>query len=271
MLSDLFYRLRALLRGQRMEEELDDELRFHLEHEAEKLRRSGHSPEEAARIARIALGGVAQTKEACRASRGVGLIDTTLQDVRYGVRGLRRSPGFALTAVLTLALGIGATTAIFSAVYALLIRPLPYRDSGRLVWVTERLPSGFGGAIAEPDMVAWRERGRPFEAVAGYAFNEYTLTGAGEPVRISGALVSANYLALLGVTPQAGRDLIPDDDRPGRPAVWCWSGGPASRGRSGPRRSSGTTPTPSGSGGPGWPAPPTAAGGGRWSSARRSP
>ena len=143
-------------------------------HIADNLR-AGMSAGEARRQALIKLGGVEATKEAYRDQRGLPAFDTLLQDIRYGLRGLRRSPGFAFTAVLTLALGIGATTAIFSAVYALLIRPLPYRDPGRLVWVTEQQPSGVGGAIAEPDMVAWRERGRPFEAVAGYAFNEYTL------------------------------------------------------------------------------------------------
>ncbi|MGE5324596.1 MAG: hypothetical protein ACM3SW_17145, partial [Actinomycetota bacterium] len=105
--------------------------------------------------------------------------ETTFQDVRHALRGLHRSPGFAFTAVLTLALGIGATTAIFSAVYALLIKPLPYRDPDRLVWVTEHWPRASGiGAIAQPDMVAWRERGQPFESVAGYAFEERTLTGS---------------------------------------------------------------------------------------------
>jgi putative ABC transport system permease protein len=122
--------------------------------------------------------------------------------------------------VLTLALGIGATTAIFSAVYALLIHPLPYRDPDGLVWVAERSQSGGGGAVAESDMIAWRERGRPFEAVAGYTFNlEYTLTGAGDAVRIPGADVSANFLSLLGVAPQIGRDFIPADEHPGSPAV----------------------------------------------------
>jgi putative ABC transport system permease protein len=163
--------------------------------------------------------GLETPKEAYRDKRGLPAFETLLQDVRYGLRGLRCSPGFALTAVLTLTLGIGATSAIFSVAYTLLIRPLPYQDADRLVWVTERLPSGFGGAIAEPDMIAWRERGRPFEAVAGYAFNDYTLTGAGEPIRVSGTLVSANYLSLLGTPPQIGRDLVPADDRPGSPAV----------------------------------------------------
>jgi predicted permease len=147
------------------------------------------------------------------------VFDALLQDIRYGLRGLRRSPGFAFTAVLTLALGIGVTTAIFSAVYALLIRPLPYPDPDRLVWITEQQRSGIGGAIAEPDMVAWRDRGRPFEAVAGYAFNEYTLTATADSLRLQGVLVSTNFFSLLGVAPQIGRDLSPSDDRPGSPPV----------------------------------------------------
>ncbi len=218
-LRALVRRFAGLFRGDSQDRELAEEIESNLQmHIADNLR-MGMSAGEARRQALIKLGGVGATKEAYRDQQVLPVFDTLLQDVRYGLRGLRRSPGFALTAVLTLALGIGATTAIFSAVYALLIRPLPYRDPGRLVWVTERLPSGFGGAVAEPDMVAWRERGWPFEAVAGYAFNEYTLTAAGEPARISGALVSANYLALLGVTPQIGRDLAPDDDQPVSPAV----------------------------------------------------
>jgi putative ABC transport system permease protein len=196
-------------------EEIETNLQMHI---ADNLR-AGMSPGEARRQALIRLGGLEATREAYRDQRALPVFDTLLQDIRYGLRGLRRSPGFALTSVLTLALGIGATTSIFSAVYALLIHPLPYRDPDRLVWVTERPRTGIGGAIAEPDMVAWRERGRPFETVAGYAFNEYTLTGAGDPVRIPAAMVSAGFLSLLGVAPQIGRDLVPADDRPGSTAV----------------------------------------------------
>jgi hypothetical protein len=155
-------------------EEIESNLQMHI---ADNLR-AGMSAGEARRQALIRLGGVEATKAAYRDQRRLPAFDTLLQDIRYGMRGLRRSLGFALTAVLTLALGIGATTAIFSAVYALLIRPLPYHDPDRLVWVTERPPSGGSGAIAEPDMIAWRERGRPFESVAGYAFNEYSTPSA---------------------------------------------------------------------------------------------
>src|SRR5579859_4761234 len=209
-------RLHGLFRKDRRDSELAEEIESNLQmHIADNLR-AGMSAGEARRQALIKLGGVETTKEAYRDRRGLPVFDTLLQDIRYGLRGLRRSPGFALTAVLTLALGIGATTAIFSAVYALLIRPLPYRDPDRLVWVAERPRSGAGGAVFEPDMAAWRERGRPFEAVAGYTFNlEYTLTGAGDAVRIPGADVSANFLSLLGVAPQIGRDFVPADGHPG--------------------------------------------------------
>ena len=212
-------RLAGLFHDDRRERELAEEIESNLQmHIADNLR-AGMSAAEARRQALIRLGGVDAAKEAYREQRRLPVFDTLLQDIRYGMRGLRRSPGFALTAVLTLALGIGATTAIFSAVYTLLIRPLPYRDPGRLVWVAERSRSGGSGAVVAPDMVAWRERGRPFAAIAGYAFNEYTLTGAGGSVRLRGAMVTANFLSLLGVAPQAGRDFVPADGHPGSTAV----------------------------------------------------
>jgi predicted permease len=214
-------RISGLFRKDRRDRELAEEIESNLQmHIADNLR-AGMSAGEARRQALIKLGGVESIKESCRDQRGLPVFDTLVQDVRYGLRGLRRSPGFAVTAVLTLALGIGATTAIFSAVYALLIHPLPYRDPGRLVWVAERPRSALsGGAVVGPDMIAWRERGRPFEAVAGYTSNlEYTLTGAGDAVRIPGADVSANFLSLLGVAPQIGRDFGPADEHRASPPV----------------------------------------------------
>lgn len=216
-LYGLVRRIAGMFHTDRHDRQLAEEIESNLQmHIADNLR-AGMSAGEARRQALLKLGGLEATKEAYRDQRGLPVFDTLVQDIRYGLRALRRNPGFALTAVLTLAMGIGATTAIFSAVYALLIRPLPYRDPGRLVWVAER------GAVAEPDMIAWRERGRPFEDVAGYGAVEYTLTGAGEAARIPGAMVSDNFLTLLGVAPQVGRDFIParpkGESRPASPAV----------------------------------------------------
>jgi hypothetical protein len=140
-LSEIRYRLRALLRRERMERELADELRFHIERDADQYARAGLGRGEALRRARMALGGIDRTKEETRDARGVTLLETVLQDVRYAVRGMRARPAFTASVVLTLALGIGAASGLYTLLDAVLLRPLPFEDSGRLV----RLAATRGG------------------------------------------------------------------------------------------------------------------------------
>jgi hypothetical protein len=137
VLSDVIFRLRSLFQRERVEEEMNEELRFHFERQVEKYVATGLSREEAKRRARLMIGGEDKVKEEVREARGVGFVETLIQDLGYGVRMLRKNPSFTVVAILTLALGMGATTAIFSIVDALLLRPLPYNDPASLVVVWE--------------------------------------------------------------------------------------------------------------------------------------
>jgi putative ABC transport system permease protein len=221
MLSDLWIRLRSLFRHKAVEAELDDELRFHLDRQIEKYVRSGMALEAARRRARIELGGLEQTKEECRDARGVRLLETLWQDIRYGARMLRKSPGFTLVAILVLALGIGANTAIFSVVNSALLNPLPYPRSGRLFLVFASNPHA---RIAEttltwPDFVELRGHNRVFSAIAGFASHDLTLSGHGEPSIVSTVVVTPQYFSVLGVTPLLGRAFLSADGRRGAPPV----------------------------------------------------
>ena len=152
----LFLRLAGLLDKQHKNRELDEEIESHLQMHIEDNLRLGMTPEEARREAMIKLGGIDSTKEAYRDQRGLPLLETLWQDIRYAARMLRKNPGFTSVAVLTLALGIGANTAIFSVVNAVLLRPLAYPDSGQLVWLSERGPDWSGGSLSYPNFIDWR-------------------------------------------------------------------------------------------------------------------
>ena len=219
MLRDLRYRLRALFRRDAMERELDDELRFHLERAAEAHVQAGHSPEEARRLARLELGGVEAVKEECRDARGVRPLDDLIVDIKYGFRMLRRAPAFTAIAVLTLALGIGANTAMFSLVNATLRQPLPYPEPEQLVRLHASKPSCDRGSITYPNFVDWQAGNHTFAAMAVSRGGAFTLTGAGGSAeRVSADLISADYFTVLGVRPIVGRTLAAGEDRPGADA-----------------------------------------------------
>ena len=172
------------------------------------------SPEEARRAARIELGGIEQVREQVREARAGAWIGALAQDVRYGVRMLKRNPGFTVITILTLALGIGANTALFSVLYALLLRGLPYKDSTSLIYVSEFWPhEDLIRRVPSRDFANWRAHGRLFDRLEGYGGGaDLNLTGAGEPERLSGVAVTSGFLDLIGVHPAIGRNFTREED-----------------------------------------------------------
>ena len=201
-------RLGGMFRKERREAELSAELESHLQMHVEENVRAGMTPEAARRDALMKLGGIEQAKEEYREQRGLPWLETMMQDLRYGTRMLRKNLGFTIVAALTLALGIGANTAIFSLVDGILLRPLPFANPKDLVSVTGTYPKGAFEAM--------REQMQSLD-VAGYVEGyEFNLTGRGEPVRLSGTLVSAEFFLVLGARPELGRPFYPGDDKAGQ-------------------------------------------------------
>jgi putative ABC transport system permease protein len=197
-----------------MEREMDAELRFHMEAYAEDLVRGGVAREEAMRRARLEFGGVERAKEECREARGALFLETFAQDVRYGLRTLRKSPGFTAVAVLTLTLGIGANTAIYSLVSAVLLHPLPFRDPGKLVWVWCTRVDRDKAFASIPNFYNYRDQNQVLDGLAAFGFWNPNLTGVGKPERLQGIRISAGVFDLLGTSALKGRTLLPEDDNP---------------------------------------------------------
>ncbi len=209
-------RARSLMRRGEVERELERELRFHLDEEIEKNLRLGLAPADARSAALRRLGGVAQIQEECRDTRRTSYIENLVRDLRYAARTLLKAPGFTLVIVLTLALAVGANSAIFSVINGVLLRPLPYPRSDRLmrILMTSRTFPKF--PLNPFDLRDIRSRNRSFAAVAGVTRADRQLSGLGEPVRLTGFRITAGYFRVLGVIPALGREFTTEDELPGR-------------------------------------------------------
>jgi len=221
-------RLRSLFRWAQADQELDDELRDHLERKTEEYVAQGMTQEEARRRARLDLGGIEQTKEKCRDERHVNWIQDFVQDLRFGLRILCKSPGFTAVAVVTLALGIGANTAIFSVVNGVLLKSLPFGDAERLVMVWNRGAAAAGGdrtPLAFADLLDWRAQNHSFDDIAAFQADSFNYVSGDSPERLQAAEVTANFFSVLDVQAQLGRTFLPEEDRPGAQHVTLLSNG----------------------------------------------
>ena len=221
-LREWLTRLAGLLR--RGSRDLDDELAFHRQMLEDRLRAEGRTDVESRRLAAVQLGGRAQIAEAYRDQQSIPWIESLLQDLRYGARVLRRAPGFTTAAVLTLALGIGATTAIFTAVNAVLLRPLPYPSPGELVVFGDSGGSDAYGNLGYPTFTDFRDRTQTLQQIAAVRSWQVTLMTT-EAERLPAMRVSWNYFSLLGIEPAIGRTFRAEDDHPDRYRVLVLSDG----------------------------------------------
>jgi predicted permease len=220
MFSDVIFRLKSLFRRNKVESELADELRAHIEREIEKHMKLGMSREEAHRRTRLLFGGIDKVNEECREARGVYLLETLLQDLRYAARTLLKNPGFTIVIVLTLALGIGASTAVFSIVNSVLLKPLPYPASQQIVFPWRLAPHGLQLGYDEipwgrPEFLLLAKESKAFQFLGAFKSDSFNLTGSGEPIRLNGVDASAGFFPALGVEPILGRVFNAQEDTSG--------------------------------------------------------
>jgi len=217
LLRSLSDGLRALFRKERVEEELGEEVRWFLEMAAEEKMKEGLTRKDALRAVRLERGSLEVTKEVVRSAGWESFVETLWQDLRFAARMLRKSPGFTAVAVLTLALGIGANTAIFTVVNGVVLKPLPFPQPDRLVMLLEKqLSDGTLGTVAPANFFDWREQSHSFDKMAAIdPYPDFILNGSGEPQRLTGAAVSSDFFSLLGIHIALGRDFLSEEDRPG--------------------------------------------------------
>jgi putative ABC transport system permease protein len=215
LIRTLISRCAALFNRRKLDDDLDAELHAHIEIAVEENMQRGLSAQEARTSALREFGGMTQARETYRVQRGVPMLEMLAQDIRFGLRQLRKSPGFTFVALLTLALGIGSTTAIFSVVDAVMLKPLPFPNAERLVSIQSLIAAnGRGSAASYLDFLDWRARNHVVDAMAAFHTDDFTLIGAQNPEHLPGAVVSAQLFSLLGVTPALGRSFASDEDKP---------------------------------------------------------
>ncbi|MCA1615407.1 MAG: ABC transporter permease, partial [Acidobacteria bacterium] len=212
-------RLKGLLRKEQVEEEIDAELRFHLLMRAQENVRSGMTPESAMRDARRRFGSLDRVKDAAREIKGGGMLGALLQDAQYGVRTMIKTPVVTLIAVLTLAAGVGANTAIFSVVNAVLLKALPYHNSDRFVLVSGASQSAGPGVISPAEAQDFAAQLTTLEDFAAMQSQSINLTGGDQPERVRGAFVTANFFEVFNLLPAAGRTFARGEDQPGAERV----------------------------------------------------
>lgn len=217
--------LRSLFRAERNERELDEEVRGYLELAAAEKVQQGMSREEARRAVRLEMGNPDTTKEEVRAAGWESFVEALWQDLRFSARTLRKNPGFTAVAILTLTLGIGANTAIFSVVYAVLLRATPYPNAERLVRIHERGPLGPGMSVNPLNFLDWKRATTSFERMSLFHQDEFTISTMDPPIRVRGAQVSADLFPMLGTTAEIGRVFSDADDKPGAEPVVLLSHG----------------------------------------------
>ncbi len=228
MIGDFLFRLRALLKPCAAERELEDELRFHFDHQVEQNIRSGLSRQEALRQAVLTFGTIEQFKEKCRDEHGVRWLGLFAQDTRYGLRLLRKQPGFTAATVLILALSIGMNTAVFTIVDATLLKPLPFKDSAALTVLTEQNPVNRvkKTGVSYPDYAAWVARTRSFDEMAAYwnvSGDGLVFGGTLSPERVRYSIVTSSFFPILGITPDYGRAFASTDEVRGSAKVFLVS------------------------------------------------
>ena len=212
-------RVLALFRWRSRDRDMEREMAFHVDSLARDYARDGLSDVDAQRAARRQFGNLTRLKERGHDERTMRLVEDVARDVRHAARGLRRSPGFSLAVILTLALGIGGNTAVFSVVDQLLLRPLPYPDGDQLVVVEERVGANPHADVSPANWLDWQRESRTFRRFAAWRSWSFTLTGTGEPRRVNAQQVSSEFFPLLGVAPLLGRTISDEDDRPNGPRV----------------------------------------------------